>query len=82
MPYLNETEIEEFSHLNIKSSTSGHLININPLILASWSYVFNCLLQEIGQHDFENVVLICDFSMKELTAMKNFITFARKLLGF
>ena len=76
VPYLNETEIEEFSHLNIKSSTSGqHLININPLILASWSNVFKCLLQEIGnQHDFENVVVISDFSIKELKIMKIFLT--------
>ena len=74
VPYLNESKIEEFSRLNIKSSTNGHLININPLILASWSDLMRCLLQEINQNDVENIIIISDFSIKELKTMKNFIT--------
>ena len=33
-----------------------------------------CLLQEISQNDVENVIIIRDFSIKELKTMKNFIT--------
>ena len=72
VPYLQESIIEEFADLIIKSN-DGNKVHINSLLLVSWNKVLKEPLKEAFMQNIDSVVISSNFCHSELIILRDFI---------
>ena len=74
LPYLDEKSVEDYTDLAI-IGMDGTEVEINLLLLASWSTLLKKILRDIWNDEQNNkLVIVTNYSLTELKSLKNFIT--------